>query len=255
MKISPLEIRQKQFTKKTFGGVDPDEVQAFLTSLSNAWERLLDENKELRLKLESSEREASELREVRSSLFKTLQTAEDTSKNIEESARQKASLLLRDAQIKVDQLNKEARWQAKKVVEDAEEEAKKILKNLQGEVKSLEQDYRSIENQRDNLLTDLRNLGQELLTKADKFQDKANRPNFKAPPIKSASAQTEAFKKSLNEKAPAEDKTQAELPLSTPPTPKPEEVREPVVPSPAPVPEAPKPESANGGGSFFDSIA
>lgn len=34
MKISPLEIRQQEFTKK-MRGFDPDEVQSFLESLAD----------------------------------------------------------------------------------------------------------------------------------------------------------------------------------------------------------------------------
>ncbi|HEY0743715.1 MAG TPA: DivIVA domain-containing protein, partial [Chryseosolibacter sp.] len=74
MKITPLEIRQKTF-EKNFRGYEKDEVHAFLLTLSQEWERLMDENKELRIKLETTEREVSKLREVESSLFKTLKTA------------------------------------------------------------------------------------------------------------------------------------------------------------------------------------
>jgi cell division initiation protein len=59
------------------------------------WERILDENKELRIKLESTEREVTKLREVESSLYKTLKTAEDTGANVIEQARMAADLHLR----------------------------------------------------------------------------------------------------------------------------------------------------------------
>jgi DivIVA domain-containing protein len=71
MKITPLEIRQKTF-EKNFRGYEKDEVHAFLLTLSQEWERLMDENKELRIKLEGTEREVGKLREVESSLYKTL---------------------------------------------------------------------------------------------------------------------------------------------------------------------------------------
>lgn len=71
MKITPLEIRQKAF-EKVLRGYDKDEVNAFLQTLSQEWERSLDESKEIRIKLEATEREVSKLREVESSLFKTL---------------------------------------------------------------------------------------------------------------------------------------------------------------------------------------
>ena len=73
MKITPLEIRQKEFEKK-MRGYDKDEVNAFLQSLSQEWERTLDETKEMRIRLETTEREVNKLREVESSLFKTLKT-------------------------------------------------------------------------------------------------------------------------------------------------------------------------------------
>ena len=51
MKITALDIRQKTF-EKAFRGLDKDEVQAFLLTLSQQWERMGDENRELRMKLE-----------------------------------------------------------------------------------------------------------------------------------------------------------------------------------------------------------
>ena len=52
MKITPIEIRQKTF-EKHFRGYDKEEVNAFLLTLSQEWERLVDENKESRFRLES----------------------------------------------------------------------------------------------------------------------------------------------------------------------------------------------------------
>ena len=63
MKITPLEIRQKTF-EKAFRGVDKEEVNAFLTTLSQQWEKMLDENRELRLKLESTTKEVQKMREA-----------------------------------------------------------------------------------------------------------------------------------------------------------------------------------------------
>ena len=63
MKITPLEIRQKSF-EKVFRGYDKDEVAAFLQTLSQEWERIMDEQKELRYKLEATREEIQKLREV-----------------------------------------------------------------------------------------------------------------------------------------------------------------------------------------------
>jgi cell division initiation protein len=69
MRITPIEIRQKEFEKK-LRGYDKDDVNAFLKTLSSEWERIVDENKEMKIKLEQSEKEVMKLREVESSLFR-----------------------------------------------------------------------------------------------------------------------------------------------------------------------------------------
>ena len=48
-RLEPQEIRSKEFTKKLFGfGYDPDEVEAFLIEVANAYQELLEELENLR---------------------------------------------------------------------------------------------------------------------------------------------------------------------------------------------------------------
>jgi cell division initiation protein len=103
MKITALDIRQKTF-EKSFRGVDKDEVQAFLNTISQQWERMGDENRELRLKLEHAQQDVQKMREVESSLYRTLKTAEDTGNNITEQAQREAALRVREAQLQAEHL-------------------------------------------------------------------------------------------------------------------------------------------------------
>jgi len=116
MKITPIEIRQQNFEKK-LRGYDKDEVTAFLISLSNEWERLLDGKKELRIKLDQSEKEVQKLREVESSLFKTLKTAEDTGANMVDQANKAAKLHLKETQMNAEAMMREAKSKAKNLIE------------------------------------------------------------------------------------------------------------------------------------------
>src|SRR5882672_2059895 len=125
MRITPLDIRQKTF-EKNFRGYEKDEVNAFLLSLSQEWERIVDENKELRIKLEGTEREVLKLREVESSLYKTLKTAEDTGANVIGQARQAAELHMRESQFKAEAMLNEAKTKAKDVIEESDQRAKEI---------------------------------------------------------------------------------------------------------------------------------
>ena len=85
MKITPIEIRQHTF-EKGLRGYRTEDVDAFLVSLSQEWERLTSEYKMLKMQLEIAEKELGKLKEVEMTLFRTLKTAEDTSTQITEQA-------------------------------------------------------------------------------------------------------------------------------------------------------------------------
>jgi DivIVA domain-containing protein len=53
MKISPIEIFQKEFRRKTLNGLDPEDVEEFLYQIAEGVEHLLNENMELKRRLEA----------------------------------------------------------------------------------------------------------------------------------------------------------------------------------------------------------
>jgi cell division initiation protein len=182
MKITPLEIRQKQFEKKTFGGIDKDEVQAFLNSLSIAWEKNMEDQATLRARLEASEKEVQKLREVESSLYKTLKTAEDTSQKAIDQANQQAKLIVQEAKLQAETLNREAKWKASKAMEQAEDYARKSYEQMVQEVKVLEKELRNIENLKDSFLSDIKIIAQDLLEKAERANQRSANIKFSVPP-------------------------------------------------------------------------
>ena len=167
MRITPLEIRQKGF-EKHFRGYDRDEVNGFLLTLSQEWERILDENKELRIKLDATEKEVTKLREVESSLYKTLKTAEDTGANVIEQARTAADLHLRESQIKSDGIVNEAKIKAKNTIEEAEARAKEVLTEMEERLKLMIDKYKQLEASREDLLADLRRLADDTLQRVER---------------------------------------------------------------------------------------
>lgn len=188
MKITPIEIRQKDF-QKAFRGYEKEEVDAFLLSLSQEWERVMDENKEVRRKLENVEKEVARLREVESSLFRTLKTAEDTGAHMIDHANKTAELHLREAQMKAEAMLNEARSKAKNMIEEAEEKAKELIDDMQEEARNLQKDYQYILNQRDNMLQDLRNIVNDTLEKVNRNLSKAKGMDEKLREIKSISVE------------------------------------------------------------------
>ncbi len=177
MRITPLEIRQKTF-ERNFRGYEREEVHAFLLTLSQEWERIVDENKELRFKYESTEKEIQKLREVESSLYKTLKTAEDTGANVIEQARKAADLHLRESQLKAEQIINEARTKARDTIEESEVRAKQIIADMEERLKSLLDEYKKLEATRDDMLGELKRLAAGVLDKVERVRAQAE--NFDA---------------------------------------------------------------------------
>lgn len=169
MKITPLEIRQKAF-ERVLRGYDRDEVNAFLLSLSQEWERALDDTKEIRMRYEASEREVNKLREVESSLYKTLKTAEDTGANVISQANKTAELHLRETQMKAEGMLNEAKLKAKDTIELAEVTSKQMLEEMEDRLKALVQQYKGLETYRDNLLSDLKRMAGETIDRVERMK-------------------------------------------------------------------------------------
>lgn len=169
MKITPLEIRQKSF-EKTLRGYDKDEVGAFLLTLSQEWERVQDETKEMRIKLEATEREVAKLREVESSLYKTLKTAEDTGANVIEQANKTAELHLKEIQLKAEALLNESKSKAKDTIELAESTSKQMLMEMEERLKGLVENYKTVESARENLMQDLKRIATDTIDKVERLK-------------------------------------------------------------------------------------
>jgi cell division initiation protein len=173
MKINPSEIKQKTFTLKTFGkGFDREEVTAFLALLAQDWDAMLDENKEQKIKIELLEKEVNKLKEVETSLFRTLKTAEDTSTNLVEQARKTAELKVRESQIKSDVVLNDARNQAREIVQKAQMRARQVMDEMLQEMKRQERDSDDLQRYRNNFLVELKMFLQEGLEKLVHFDQK-----------------------------------------------------------------------------------
>ncbi|TGD78999.1 DivIVA domain-containing protein [Hymenobacter wooponensis] len=206
MKITALDIRQKTF-EKAFRGLDKDEVQAFLLTLSQQWERMGDENRDLRLKLEHATHEVSKMREVETSLYRTLKTAEDTGNSITEQAQRDAQLRIREAQLQAEQLLNDARQKARTVVDDAYQQAERAIADMQKEVNGLGQECQRLENVLEGLVGDLHRLASDALDKVEKAKAR--------PKASTAAILSRAASVKVNRSQPADDSPKQDAAMHT----------------------------------------
>lgn len=162
MKVTPLEIRQKDFNK-VFRGYDKEEVDAYLKSLSKEWERVLEDHAQVSKKLEYAEREVSRLRDVEASLLTTIKSAESTGANMIEHAQRQSDLYLRESRINAEAMMTDARTKSKALLEEAEEEARGIVADLKSGIQSLELEYKDLLHRKEHILRELTSFGESLL--------------------------------------------------------------------------------------------
>ncbi len=177
MKITPLEIRQREF-EKTFRGYNIEEVDTFLSNLSQEWERVLSESKMLRMQLEIAEKEAAKLREIEMTIYKALKTAEDTGKMITEQATQQADTQIQEAKFLGDKIVSDARQKAEDIILQAEEKARFVREEVLGEIKVLERDFKALEVYKSTLLSQLKNISSATLEQVDRFENKYSVQQF-----------------------------------------------------------------------------
>jgi cell division initiation protein len=120
MNITPLDITQKQF-RRVFRGVDPEEVEAFLSLVAVEFEALVREVVALR---EDNQRSAEVIAEFKSRervLQETLVAAQRASEEIRESARKEAEITLADAELQAEKIVQGAHGRFVRIVDDINE--------------------------------------------------------------------------------------------------------------------------------------
>jgi cell division initiation protein len=174
MKITPIEIRQHTF-ERGLRGYKQEEVDAFMVSLSQEWERVASENRMLRMQLEIAEKELGKLKEVEMTLFRTLKTAEDTSTQITEQATRAGDQYMTDTRRQADDVLAESRKKAAMLVQDAENQSRFLRESILGDVRAIEQDFKAMEKYKETLMNQIRTLASNAVDSVERFEKKFNK--------------------------------------------------------------------------------
>jgi cell division initiation protein len=135
MRITPLDIQQKQFPMK-FRGFDVEEVFAFLEIIREEMEDLLRENASLKEDVQRLENQGKEYRDMETTLRETLLTAQQLVEDYKTNARKEAELVVKEAELKADTVLKETQEKVIKIHEDIVD-LKGIRRHFKEEIKRL----------------------------------------------------------------------------------------------------------------------
>jgi cell division initiation protein len=122
MKISPLDIQQQQFKGKMFGGLDPDDVDAFLQVVAQEMEALIRENGDFKEQVSRNAAVIAVMEGQESKLRDAVLAAQKITEEMKTNAQKEATLLITEAELK-----------GERILADAE----KNLIELKGQIQEL----------------------------------------------------------------------------------------------------------------------
>ncbi len=120
MKISSLDIRKQEFSIR-FRGYDQDEVDAFLSLLSDEWQELVDDHRRATDRIREQELKLEHYQKVEEALEEALKTARTTSRETIEQAERRAQAMIEEAEVK-----------AAAITSEAEEDRRRIRRETAG---------------------------------------------------------------------------------------------------------------------------
>jgi cell division initiation protein len=135
MRISALDIRQQQFSKRMLRGFDPQEVEAFLEHVAEDYESVLKENTLLKEQIALHEERSRGIVEHERTLQETLVTTHRLTEEMKHSAKREAESIVRDAEARVEKVLSEARAEEAQLRDDLtalRHLRNKLLQDLRG---------------------------------------------------------------------------------------------------------------------------
>jgi cell division initiation protein len=117
MRITPLDIQQKQFTTR-FRGFDMEEVDSFLELIREEMEELLRENANLREEIRRCEKQLKEYKNLEATLKDTLISTQKMVEEYKNTAKRDAELIIKEAELKAQEIIRKAQEKVVKIHED-----------------------------------------------------------------------------------------------------------------------------------------
>lgn len=152
MKITPVDIVNKQFNKKMMG-IDPQEVAHFLRVIAEELENLTRERSALREDLRAKELSILEYRERDELLKSTITTATKMSEKVQQDAEREARLILSDAKQQAEIIVRDSRDSLKRIFQEIAD-LKKIRMQYENNLKALVHSHLQMMEQGQKLMPD-----------------------------------------------------------------------------------------------------
>lgn len=129
MKLTPLDIRHQEF-RRAMRGYSEEQVDVFLDEVADEFERLFQDNIELRERIQFLEEQVAGYEKLKETLNNTLVSAQQQADSTRANANKEGELILRDAELK-----------ARGIVSEAYSEKQRVQQSLI-QLRQIEEDFR-----------------------------------------------------------------------------------------------------------------
>ncbi len=117
--LSPIEIKKHEFSK-AMRGYDPVEVRAFLESISNEFEKLLENLRSQSNEIERLRVELGTYQKMEQNMREAMVNAQETLRDAREGARRDAELIHREAEVIAERIINDARKKSEDIKREVE---------------------------------------------------------------------------------------------------------------------------------------
>ena len=142
MRITPLDIQQKQFATK-FRGFDMEEVDSFLELIREEMEELLRENANLREESKRFEKQLKEYKNMEGTLRDTLIGTQQMVEEYRNNSTKEAALIKKEAEMQSEEMLRKAQEKVVQIHEDITD-LKGIRRHFKEELKRLIESHMSM---------------------------------------------------------------------------------------------------------------
>jgi len=97
--LTPLDIQNKKFNKE-FRGYNPDDVDQFMLEAAKNYERLLQENMDLKENVERLATKLEHYQHMETTLHSTLVIAQETAEEVKLNAKRECELMMKEMEVR-----------------------------------------------------------------------------------------------------------------------------------------------------------
>lgn len=154
MELTPLDIRNQTFSTKRFGGINPEEVKAFLETAAQAFEQISRMRTDLVERLKIAEERVNYYKQIEKTIQDAVMTMQRSVDEVKRSADKEAELIIAEAKARAVREVENTKRQAEEMRSEIEQlkqlranyfiRTRALIRSQEELLRAMEQDQRSL---------------------------------------------------------------------------------------------------------------